>query len=190
MNFEDFFKKNIKISQKNFLTLGGKKYTKKLNTIAKLVINCLQEKNKIIFCGNGGSAADSQHLAAEFVSKFLKKRKPYSAISLTTNTSILTSIANDFGYTEVFKKQIQALGKKGDLLFGISTSGKSLNVIKALAEAKKSGLHTVLLTGNQCPEYKFVDHLFKVPSSRVDRIQEMHIFIGHNICEVVEKEIN
>jgi len=102
----------------------------------------------------------------------------------------LTSIANDFGYTEVFKKQIQALGKKGDLLFGISTSGKSLNVIKALAEAKKSGLHTVLLTGNQCPEYKFVDHLFKVPSSRVDRIQEMHIFIGHNICEVVEKEIN
>lgn len=148
------------------------------------------KKKKILFCGNGGSAADSQHLCAELVSKFLKVRKPYPAVALTTNTSIITSIGNDFGYDFIFSKQIESIGKKGDVLIAISTSGKSKNIIKAMSAAKKIGIKVIFFTGENIFNRKFADLVIDAPANRVDRIQELHIYIGHTICEIIEKQIS
>ena len=145
---------------------------------------------KILFCGNGGSAADSQHLTAELVGQFLKKRrKAIPAISLTTNTSTITSIANDTTYDLIFSRQVEAIGVKGDVLFCISTSGKSKNIIKAIQKAKQLNLKVILLTGKNKIRNKNINLQINVPSLRVDRIQEMHIFIGHLLCETIEKNL-
>ena len=125
-------------------------------------------------------------LCAELVSKFLKNRKPFSSISLTTNTSTITSISNDFSFDKIFSKQIEAVGVKGDFLFAISTSGKSKNVKEAIKVAKKKGIKTFLLTGLKNKSRNLSDIVLEVPASRVDRIQEMHILVGHIICEIVE----
>lgn len=180
---------NIIQSIQNLESLKLPRYKKIIFDIFKICLGAIKNENKIIFCGNGGSAADSQHLSAELVSKFLKIRKPLPAIALTTNTSTLTSISNDFGYEHIFSKQISALGKKGDVLIAISTSGKSKNVIEALKVAKKKGIFTILFTGENIKKKKNCNLVFNAPAKRVDRIQEIHILVGHILCELIEKEV-
>ena len=158
--------------------------------IAGLFIECLKKGGKVILFGNGGSASDSQHIAAELVGRFKKDRRPIAAISLTTNTSVLTSLANDYGYEVVFARQVEALGEKNDLVVGISTSGKAKNVTAGIKQARKMGLKTVALTGGDGGELaKIADVALMVPSPVTARIQESHIVIGHIICEMVEQEL-
>ena len=172
--------------QKEFIELEGEKIIKVV-LLAKRVIS---KKGKIFIFGNGGSAADAQHLAAELVNRFKKERAPMPAIALTTDTSILTAIANDYDFSEVFSKQILALGKKGDIALGISTSGKSSNVIEALKVAKKLGLYTVGLSGGDGGLMKdFCDYLILVPSRETPRIQEGHLLFLHIFSELLEELI-
>lgn len=162
----------------------------KIVEIAQVIIDCLKKNGKVILFGNGGSASDCQHIAAEFVGRFKKDRASLSAIALTTNTSVLTSLANDYGYEIVFAKQIEALGQKNDIAIGISTSGKAKNVACAIKQAKKMGLKTVALTGGDGGDLaKLADVSLLVPSSITARIQEAHITIGHIICELVEETL-
>jgi len=172
--------------QKEFIELEGEKIIKVV-LLAKKVIS---KKGKILIFGNGGSAADAQHLAAELVNRFKKERAPMPAIALTTDTSILTAIANDYDFSEVFSKQILALGKKGDIALGISTSGKSPNVIEALKVAKKLGLYTVGLSGGDGGLMRdFCDYLILVPSRETPRIQEGHLLFLHIFSELLEELI-
>ena len=156
----------------------------------KLIIDAYKNGNKTLIAGNGGSAADAQHIAAEFVSRFYFDREALASIALTTDTSILTAIGNDYGFDRVFARQIEANGLKGDIFIAISTSGNSKNIIEAIKVAKAKNLYTVALTGmsggkiaNMC------DITIKVPSSSTPRIQESHILIGHIMCEIVEKQL-
>jgi|LULK01.1.fsa_nt_gb D-sedoheptulose 7-phosphate isomerase len=181
--FENNFEQNRKV---NYNFINNKITKNKLLTLVKIITNSLIDGKKLIVCGNGGSAADSQHFVAELVSKFKKVRKPLSAIALTTDSSIITSIANDFSFDQIFSKQIQALGKKGDVLIGISTSGTSTNVLNALKTAKKEKISTILLTGNIKKQYNYIDLKIDVPSSSTARIQEIHELIYHSICEIIE----
>lgn len=152
--------------------------------------NSINSGGKIIFFGNGGSASDSQHLCAEFVGRYKKDRSPLAAISLNTDTSILTAVANDMGYEKVFERQVEALAKKEDVIFAISTSGNSKNVINAVVAGKKKGIKIIALTGKKDSELSNLsDVSIKVPSDKVNHIQEMHIIIGHFICEIIEKNI-
>ena len=187
--FRKIIKKNIKTNILNLKKLEKKKYQEIISLISEKCIKTLKNNNKIMFCGNGGSAADSQHLCAELVSKFLKNRKPYAAVSLTTNTSTISSISNDFNYSYIFSKQIDAIGKEGDLLIAISTSGKSKNIIRAIKTSKRKKINSILLSGFK-NKFKEADITFNVPANRVDRIQELHILIGHIICEIIEKNLN
>jgi D-sedoheptulose 7-phosphate isomerase len=159
---------------------------------AKLMISSIESGGKIMFCGNGGSAGDSQHIAAELVGKFLSKgRRALPAVALTTNTSILTAIANDFSYDEVFERQVQALALAGDVLVCISTSGRSKNVIKAAVAARERGCKTIALTGSFAGELdQLADIRIKVPSSNTQRVQECHILIGHILCGMVENGVS
>jgi len=162
----------------------------KIVEITQVIIECLKKNGKVILFGNGGSASDSQHIAAEFVGRFKKDRNALPAISLATNTSILTAIANDYGYEKVFEKQVEALGQKNDVAIGISTSGKAKNVVLGIKQAKKMGLKTVALTGGDGGELvKVADISLLVPSLVTARIQEAHITIGHIICEIVEQTV-
>lgn len=155
-----------------------------------ILVKTFKKGNKLFLCGNGGSAADSQHIAAEFVNRFRKERPPLPAIALTTNTSILTSISNDYDYKYSFSKQVLALGEKGDVLIGISTSGTASNVIEAIIVAKRKGLYTIGLTGDRGGKLKYAVNLcIKVPSHDTPRIQEAHILIGHLVCDIVEKKL-
>jgi D-sedoheptulose 7-phosphate isomerase len=156
--------------------------------ISKKIIESLKKGGKLIIFGNGGSASDAQHIAAELVGRFKKDRPALPAISLTVNTSIITALANDFGYDIIFSRQIEALAVKTDIALGISTSGKAKNVILALKQAKKMGLFTIALTGGDGGEIvKQADIALIVPSLQTARIQESHILIGHIICELVEE---
>ncbi len=158
--------------------------------ITDLIIDALKKNGKAILFGNGGSASDSQHIAAELVGRFKRDRTALAALSLTTNTSVLTSLANDYGYEAVFSKQVEALGQKNDVIIGISTSGKAKNVAAGIKQAKKMGLKTVALTGGDGGELaKLADLSLIVPSSVTARIQEAHITIGHIICELVEEAL-
>ena len=157
--------------------------------IANECLNRLQTGNKLLFVGNGGSAADCQHMAGEYVSRFLIERNGLPAIALTTDTSILTAIGNDYGYEMVFSRQIEALGRKGDLLFVYSTSGNSQNILKAVETAKKMGISVVGMTGlNRGKLDTMCDFIFKTPSKRTPQIQEGHLIAGHAICALVEKQ--
>jgi D-sedoheptulose 7-phosphate isomerase len=159
-----------------------------LNQMVKIVVNAFKAGNKVLLFGNGGSAADAQHIAAEFINRFLIERPPLPAIALTTDTSILTSISNDYGYVDSFSKQVKALGKEGDVAIGISTSGSAPNVIKAMKVAREIGLKTVGLTGMDGGELaKVVDLAIVVNSQVTPRIQEVHITIGHVLCEMVDR---
>ena len=158
--------------------------------VAKVASSTIKANKKIMLCGNGGSAADSQHIAAEFIGRFEKERKSMAAIALTTDTSALTAIGNDYGYEEVFSRQVEGLGLSGDLLIGISTSGNSKNVVKALEVAKKKGVRTVALVGDK-PNgviQTIADYVLVAPSANTARIQECHILMMHTICQLVESE--
>ncbi|MFH1622431.1 MAG: D-sedoheptulose 7-phosphate isomerase [Candidatus Omnitrophota bacterium] len=158
-----------------------------IKSIAELCSKTIQNGGKLIFCGNGGSAADSQHLAAELVVRFKKNRKSLPAIALTTNTSILTAIGNDFGFDMVFSRQLESQANKNDLLFAISTSGKSKNISEVVKKAKEIGMKTIAFTGENGKEFARACHLsFIAPSSDTARIQESHICVGHIICEIIE----
>ena len=156
----------------------------------KLISHAFEAGNKLFFFGNGGSAADAQHLAAEFVNRYVMDRPPLPAIALTTDTSILTSVSNDFTFNEIFAKQLRALGKEGDVAIAISTSGNSSNVIKAVEVAKEMRMKTVALTGNDGGVLaKKADISLNVSSTSTPRIQETHILIGHILCEMVEHHL-
>ena len=157
---------------------------------ANLMTHCMRKGGKIILLGNGGSAADAQHIAAEFVGRFILKRKGLPAMALTTNTSILTAIGNDFGFEKVFVRQIEAYGKKGDIVIAISTSGNSPNVIEAVKVAKKNNLITIGMTGESGGNLSpLTDITIKVPSKNTQHIQESHIMIGHILTSVVESNL-
>ena len=161
----------------------------KLETCAKYVEKALAEGHKVLFCGNGGSAADSQHLTAEFVGRFQKERKGLPAIALTVDTSILTAVANDYGYDTVFARQVQALGEPGDVLVGISTSGNSKNVLLAVEEAKAKGITCIGMTAEGGGKMAAAcDICLAVPAKVTARAQEMHILMGHILCELVDHE--
>lgn len=157
---------------------------------AELMIETIKSGAKILLCGNGGSAADSQHLAAELVSKLKLERSAIPAIALTTNTSTLTAVANDYDFSQVFVRQLEAFGKRNDLLVGISTSGNSENVLKAVDYAHKNGLRTIVMTGGNGGDLAGkADVDIIVPSEDVQRIQEAHITVGHILCDILEQSI-
>ena len=158
--------------------------------IAKQLVQAFQNEKKILLCGNGGSAADAQHISAEFVNRFLLDRKPLPAIALTTDASIITSVSNDFTYEDIFVKQVEALGQSGDVLIGLSTSGYSKNVLKAFQKASENDLLTIAFTGMfPNPLAEHADFTFAVNSKSVPRVQEVHYMALHIICELVETEI-
>ena len=157
---------------------------------SEILIDALQKGNKALFFGNGGSAADAQHIAAELVGRFAFDRPALPALALSVNTSCVTAIGNDFGFEQVFSRQLEALARPGDVAIGISTSGNSANVIHALTTAKKIGLRTVCLTGRTGGRLRSeVDHCICAPSAETPRIQECHVLIGHIISEIVERQI-
>ena len=156
---------------------------------ASAIVKSIRSGGKVVIFGNGGSAADSQHIAAELVGRFKKERKAIAAIALTTDTSVITALANDYGYDVVFSRQVEALGRKGDVAIAISTSGKSKNIIDAVKAAKRIGIMTIALTGSSGGDLKKkCDISISVPSDDTPRIQESHCLIGHMICELVEEE--
>lgn len=159
-------------------------------SVVEAITAALKAGNKILIFGNGGSAADAQHIAAEFVNRFIIERPPLPAIALSTDTSVITSIGNDYDFSEIFSKQIRAIGQAGDVAWGISTSGSSPNVIKALEVAKKIGMVTIGVTGRDGGEIaKMVDYSLNVSSHSTPRIQEVHITLGHVICEMVDLKL-
>jgi D-sedoheptulose 7-phosphate isomerase len=167
-----------------------KKHTDVINDITNKIIKAYNNKKKVIWFGNGGSAADAQHLSCELVSKFCMERKAIPSLALTTNTSILTAISNDYNYERVFERQVEAFAEEGDILIGITTSGTSPNIIKALKFGKKKGTINVAFTGENTDKIReYVDYLVDVPSKETPRIQESHIMIGHIICQLVEKTL-
>lgn len=181
---ENIFRESIQVNEATL-----KCNTEKIINAVKAVTAALKKKHKIILFGNGGSAADSQHIAAEFIGRFQKERKSLAAIALTTDSSILTALSNDYGYDVVFARQIEGLGQRGDIAFGISTSGNSKNVIEGIKKAKRKGLTTISLTGCGGGKLaKLTDISLVVPSKKTARIQESHICIAHTICELVEKK--
>jgi D-sedoheptulose 7-phosphate isomerase len=160
-----------------------------IELVANVCTNALKQGHRILLAGNGGSAADAQHIAAELVSKFLFDRPGLPAISLTTNASILTAIGNDYGYDLVFQRQIEALGQQGDVFIGISTSGNSINILNSLEYAKKNGLITVGFSGSCGKIQSICDYVIAIPSDFTPHIQEMHITVGHLICAIIEKTL-
>jgi D-sedoheptulose 7-phosphate isomerase len=165
-------------------------FLKNVETIANIATKVLQGGNKIMFCGNGGSAADSQHLAAELVSKLYYDRPGLNAVALTTDTSALTAIGNDYGYEKVFSRQVEAIGKEGDMLIGFSTSGRSKNVLLAFEKAMSMKIITVGFLGQDGRDIgKISDYQVNIPSSSTPNIQEGHISTGHIICAIIEDNI-
>lgn len=164
-----------------------------LETVQQIVdtcVNSLRAKGKILFAGNGGSAADAQHLAAELSGRFYIDREPLFAEALHVNTSYVTAVANDYAYDEIYARLVRAMGQEGDVLFAISTSGNSSNIIKAVEAAKKIGFTVVGMTGESGGKLKpLVDHLINIPSKTTPRIQEGHMLLGHLICEMIEMEM-
>lgn len=184
---EEQVKKSIDVKQQLF---EDKNLMNLIKEVALKTAEIYKNGNKTLIAGNGGSAADAQHIAGEFVSRFYFDRPGIPSIALTTDTSIITAIGNDYGYEKLFSRQVQANGVKGDLFIGISTSGNSANIIEALKECKEKGIITVGLTGEKGGKMaEICDYCIKVPSNETPRVQEVHILIGHIICAVVEEAI-
>ena len=159
-----------------------------MHTIGKLTAEAMAKGGKLLVCGNGGSAADAQHLVAEFVVRLTVNRPALRAIALTTDTSVLTAVGNDFGYDQVFSRQVEALALPGDVLLGISTSGNSPNIVRALQQARKIGVHTIGFTGGGGGKMReFCDHNIIIPSSTTMNIQESHLALEHIFCMLVER---
>ena len=172
------------------LIYENKEMLKTIEKVVKETIKCYQNMGKTLIAGNGGSAADAQHMAGEFVSRFYFDRPPLPSIALTTDTSILTAIGNDYGYADVFVRQLDAHGENGDIFFGISTSGNSENIVKALKCCQRKGIISVGLTGEKRGKMDdLCDYNIKVPSRVTPRIQEAHLLIEHIICCLVEREL-
>jgi len=162
----------------------------RLADVVDVISKAFQNGNKVLFCGNGGSAADAQHLAAEFSGRFYKDRKALPAEALHCNTSYLTAVANDYSYDVIYARLVDGIGIKGDILIGLSTSGNSKNIVKAFEIAKEKGILTIGFTGERGGEMKMIsDYLFNVPSNDTPRIQESHILLGHIICQLVEEKV-
>src|SRR6266446_923759 len=165
-------------------------YTDRIVEVTDLILSAYRQGHKLLFFGNGGSATDASHLAAELVNRYRRDREGLPAIALTTDMSVITSIGNDISYNEIFSRQVQALGQKGDIAFAISTSGNSPNVLRAVDAAKQKGITTIGVTGGTGGKLvNLVDHVFVVPSKNTARIQETHITLGHIICELVEEHL-
>lgn len=180
-NSEDYLENSLKVFKTNKLHLDT------IIKISNLCINSIENGNKILFCGNGGSASDANHLAAEIVGRFLLDRQPLPAVSLSSNPAVLTALSNDFGYQYVFSKQVEAIGKKDDVIFLISTSGSSENIIEAARESKKRGIKTVIFTGSNVNFLeRYSDFIINVDSDIAAFIQQSHITIGQLICYNIE----
>ncbi len=163
------------------------RYTPLIQEVSELIVSSFRNGNKLLLMGNGGSSSDASHIAGEFVGRFKNDRPPLPAIALNTDTAVLTCIGNDYGYDHVFSRQVEALAKEGDIVIAISTSGNSPNVLAAVETAKKMGITTIGLTGGSGGKLaSLVDYAFVVPSKATPRIQEVHITLGHVICQVVE----
>lgn len=187
MDIEKIIKESISIKQK---MLDNAELIKTIDDIVKAGVKTFKGKGKILFCGNGGSAADAQHLAAEFSGRFYLDREPLFAEALHVNSSYMTAVANDYGYDAVYSRLVKAFGNKGDILFALSTSGNSKNIIEALITAKEKGMITIGFTGATGGKMKkYCDLLLNVPSNNTPRIQEVHIMTGHIICELIEKKL-
>lgn len=172
------------------VTYVGDNLGPQVDQLAAEIVKCFKAGGKVILMGNGGSAGDAQHIAAEFVGRYKKERRSYPALALNTNTSTLTAVGNDYGYDVTFSRQVEGFAKTGDVVIGISTSGNSTNVYKALEVAKQAGCYTAAFLGKNGGTIKdIVDLPIIVKSNNTPRIQECHIFIGHTLCELVEKEI-
>lgn len=167
--------------------VANKGLQSKIEQLALLIVSSLKKGGKIMFIGNGGSAADSQHMAAEYVSRFAFDRKGLPGIALTTDTSILTAIGNDYSFDNIFSRQLNALGNEGDILIAYSTSGRSLNIVKAINEAKSMGIYSVLFTRLEGSALSNADLTIASPSSSTPHIQEGHLILGHLLCYLVEK---
>ena len=186
---KEFIESEFRNISCNFIHLQA--LAPQIEEVAAVCIDALKKGHKIMFCGNGGSAADSQHLAAELVGRYKMNRPAMNALALTVDTSILTAVGNDYGYDTIFERQVEGLGKSGDVLIGLSTSGNSKNVLAAFDMAKKKGITTVAMTGQSGGKMKEqADFTINVPSDVTNNIQEMHIAVGHLLCGVIEKELN
>ena len=188
---KNYIKDQIKKSYETKQTIyNDEDLLNKIEEVAKKCVEIYRGPNKTILAGNGGSAADAQHIAAEMVGRYGFDRPSLPSLALTTDTSALTAIGNDYGYDYVFSRQLEGMGQKGDLFIGISTSGNSINIIKAFESAKNIGITTVALVGRDGGEMaKIADIALIVPSDSTPRIQESHILIGHILCDIIEKEI-
>ncbi len=183
MNLREVFLESARIKE-SFIRQNEETVLKAFKEVARRI----KEGAKLLICGNGGSAADAQHIAAELVGRFSRDRKPISAVALTTDTSILTAVGNDYGFDKIFERQVEAIGKKGDVLLAISTSGNSKNVIEAVKKAKDMGLFTLGFLGKDGGELrKIVDAPIVVNSNSTPRIQEVHITLGHALCQFIEE---
>jgi len=179
--FEDSAQVKIKFAREN---------ADKIVEVVQLIAQAFREGRKVLLFGNGGSATDASHIAAEFVNRFLMERPPLPAIALNTDVAVITSISNDYDYSQVFSKQLTALGHEGDVVIGISTSGNSASVIKAIEVAKKNGMKTVVLTGGNGGKLAgMADYTFTVAAKQTARIQETHITLGHAICQLVDEAL-
>jgi len=187
MNIEQIIQSSIDTKQR---ILNDAALLEQIRESADLCINTFQNKGKLLLCGNGGSAADAQHIAAELSGRFEIDREPLFAEALHVNSSFITAVANDYSFDAVYSRMIKAAGRAGDVLIGISTSGNSANVVNAIREAKNIGMHTIAFTGEQGGELAAIsDICLKIPSSNTARIQESHILIGHILCGIVEETL-
>lgn len=183
-------KKNIEAELAEHSKVIGEIDSEKIEKISQIIIDCYKNNGKVVLFGNGGSAADAQHIAGEFVGKYKLERKGLPAIALTTNTSIISAVGNDYGFGRVFERQVESMVDNKDIVIGISTSGNSENVIKGILKAKEKGAITIAFTGRSGGKMKdIVDILLNIPSDNTPRIQEGHITVGHIVCGLVENEI-
>ncbi len=187
MKVKKIIKEDIETKEK---ILSDDKLIEVINKVAEQIINAFRNNKQVLFCGNGGSAADAQHIASELTGRFFIDRLPLNAEALHCNTSYLTSVSNDYSFDEVYARLVKAKGKKGDILIGISTSGNSKNIIKALETANELEMITIAMTGESGGTMKDkCKYLINIPSQNTPRIQESHIMIGHIICEIVEETL-
>lgn len=187
MNIRNIIKESIGVKE---LILSDEELISNIEKAAQIIVDCYRNEGKVLFCGNGGSAADAQHLAAELSGRFYYDRPALEAEALHVNTSYLTAVGNDYSFDQIYSRILSASGKTGDVLVGISTSGNSKNVLEAQKVAKQKGMKIISLTGESGGEMKnLTDCLINVPSKLTPRIQESHILIGHIICQIVEEEL-
>jgi len=186
-NITDVIRQSIAVKE---AVLSNEQLISEIHAVASLIIQCYRNGGKVLFCGNGGSAADAQHLAAELSGRFYYDRKPLYAEALHVNTSYLTAVANDYSYDQVYARLVDGMGNQGDILVGLSTSGNSSNVLRAFEMARSKGMTTIALTGEGGGKMAGLSsHCICVPSKDTPRIQEVHILIGHIICMLVESEL-